>query len=229
LEDVVELKHSPRMLVAERVLDELLERAGALGGPNLTDAVRVLDAWDRTAAVESRGGVLFKAWFEAYSETTDAANLFREPWTVERPMETPVGLGDPEAAVAALATVVDGLTALGIPLDVRWGEVHRVMRGDVDEPVSGCASTLGCFRTLSYEETSDGRLAANRGDAWVFAVEFGDVPRAFSVLAYGQSPKEDSPHHADQAAMFARGEMKTVLWTDEDIERGAVRRYRPGG
>jgi len=59
-------------------------------------------------------------------------------------------------------------------------------------------------------------------------VEFGDQPRGYSVLAYGQSRLEDSPHYDDQATMFARGEMKTILWSDVDIERATIRRYRPG-
>jgi len=229
LEDMVELKHSPRMLMAERVLDDLLEAARASNRPGLSNAIQVLEDWDRTAAADSRGGLLFKTWARTYAEAVDTASFYRESWSAELPTETPVGIGDPEAAVSALGEVVEGMAAFGIPMDIPWGDVHRVIRGDVDEPVSGCSPTLGCFRALSYEETEDGRFAANRGDAWVFAVEFGDIPRAYSVLSYGQSPKEDSPHFADQAAMFARGEMKTIAWTDEDIERGAIRRYRPGG
>lgn len=62
----------------------------------------------------------------------------------------------------------------------------------------------------------------------MLAVEFGHIPRAYSVLAYGQSPNPDSPWHADQAAMFARGEMKKVAFTARDIERQAVMRDRPG-
>ena len=71
-------------------------------------------------------------------------------------------------------------------------------------------------------------MAAVGGDGWVFAVEFGEVPRAYSVLAYGQSRLAESPHHADQAAMFARGEMKQVAFTEADIDKQTVRRYRPG-
>ena len=229
LEDVVELKHTPRMEVAERVLDELLDAARGAGNPDLAEAVSTLSAWDRTAAAESRGGVLFERWFEAYSEVTDTATFYREAWTADRPMDTPVGIGDPEAAAQALAVAVEDMRAVGIAVDAPWGDVHRVIRGAVDEPVAGCPSALGCFRTLSFEQIPDGRQAANRGDAWVFAVEFGEVPRAYTVLAYGQSPKEASPYFADQAAMFARGRMKPIAWTPEDIERRAVRRYRPGG
>jgi acyl-homoserine-lactone acylase len=62
----------------------------------------------------------------------------------------------------------------------------------------------------------------------VLAVELTNPPRAYSILAYGQSLKKDSRHHDDQAALFARGEMKPVAYIRADVERGAIRRYRPG-
>jgi acyl-homoserine-lactone acylase len=98
----------------------------------------------------------------------------------------------------------------------------------VDVPVAGCSGVLGCFRVLTFRDEPDGKRAVTGGDGWVLAVEFGRVPRAYSVLAYGQSARPDSPHHADQAAMFARGEMKRVVFTEADIRRATVRRYRPG-
>jgi acyl-homoserine-lactone acylase len=230
LEDVIARKHSPRMLVAERVVDELVEAVRTFAHrADVLHAADVLDAWDRTAAVDSRGGVLFKRWADAHQRSVGRDGFFREPWTPERPMATPAGLGSSESAVAALTEVVTGMRAEGLALDAPWGEVHRVIQGSVDEPVAGCEGTLGCFRTLSFEEREDGRAAANRGDGWVLAVEFGDEPRAFTILSYGQSNRESSPHFDDQAALFARGEMKRVAFTDEEIERAAVRRYRPGG
>jgi acyl-homoserine-lactone acylase len=112
--------------------------------------------------------------------------------------------------------------------DVPWGDVHRVRRGDVDVPVGGCSSDLGCFRVLTYRDDPDGKREATGSDGWILAVEFGDEPRAFSVLAYGESPKPDSPFFSDQAAMFARGELKPVAWNDRDIETQTIRRYHPG-
>ena len=188
----------------------------------------MLAAWDRTAAAESRGGVLFERWAGEHFGGGPDSLRWRERWDPERPAETPFGLRDFAAARDALRAAVASLADDGVALDVPWGDVHRVVRADVDVPVSGCAPTLGCFRTLSFETLADGRRAANRGDAWVLLVEFGDVPVAYTVLAYGQTARTDSPHYADQAAMFARGEMKRVAWTREDIERETIRRYRPG-
>jgi len=49
-----------------------------------------------------------------------------------------------------------------------------------------------------------------------------------SILAYGESPRPDSPYHSDQAEMFARGEMKPVAWSEKEIQKQTVVRYRPG-
>jgi acyl-homoserine-lactone acylase len=100
--------------------------------------------------------------------------------------------------------------------------------GDLDIPIGGCSGSLGCFRVLFFSEDEDGKLVAAGGDGWVLAVEFGDVPRAYSVLAYGQSSKEDSPHFNDQAEMFATGRLKRVAFTEQEIEDQLIRKYRPG-
>jgi acyl-homoserine-lactone acylase len=59
-------------------------------------------------------------------------------------------------------------------------------------------------------------------------VEFGDAPQAYSVLAYGESAKPESPWHASQAELFAKGELKKVLFTPREVDAGVVVRYRPG-
>jgi acyl-homoserine-lactone acylase len=60
------------------------------------------------------------------------------------------------------------------------------------------------------------------------AVEFDDVPRALSVLAYGESNRRESPWFADQAEIFAKGQLKQVAFTAGDVDAQTVVRYRPG-
>jgi acyl-homoserine-lactone acylase len=59
-------------------------------------------------------------------------------------------------------------------------------------------------------------------------VEFGDTPKAYSVLGYGNSNLPGSPWNGDQGELFAKGELKRVAFTAADIEAQAVKRYRPG-
>ena len=230
LEDVVAAKHSMRMLLADRVKEALVAavRVGD-ASPDARRGAQILDDWDNTASRDARGAVLFKVWWDEYTARADTARVFAERWSEERPRDTPRGLGEPRTAAAAFeAAVVEVQRRFG-RLDVAWGEAHRVVRGDLDVPVGGCSGQLGCFRVLAFAEEDEGeRWIANRGDGWVLAIEFDDVPRAYSVLAYGQSSRENSPFHADQAALFADNRMKPVAFTEEDIQRRLLRSYRPG-
>jgi acyl-homoserine-lactone acylase len=94
--------------------------------------------------------------------------------------------------------------------------------------VGGCDGVLGCFRVLWFVEDEDGLRRIRGGDGWVFAVEFTDPPRAYTVLAYGQSDREDSPHHTDQLRMFVEGRMKPIAFTEEQTRDRLLREYRPG-
>jgi acyl-homoserine-lactone acylase len=229
LEEVVALKHSYRMLLADRVKDDLVAAVRASAAqPRVVDAIAVLARWDNTAAPSSRGGVLFETWWRKYVEGTDPDTMFAQPWTPDAPATTPRGVKAPARAAEAFAWAVDETARRHGAYDVAWGDVHRVRIGKVDAPVGGCSGALGCFRVLNFRTDPDSKRSVIGGDGWVLAVEFGDVPRAYSVLAYGQSARADSPFHDDQAEMFTRGEMKRVAFAERDVEAQTTRRYRPG-
>ena len=230
LEEIVSLKHSYRMILADRVKADLLAAVRA-SNPDSTvlAAANMLEKWDNSAAPESKGGVLFATWWARMTpQGTPADSVMAERWDPARPLLTPRGLRDPSKAADAFKWAVQETTRRFGAADVAWGDVHRVRVGTVDVPVGGCSGALGCFRVLNFRNDPDGKRAVSGGDGWVIAVEFLDTPKSYSVLAYGQSPREDSPYHSDQAAMFAKGEMKRVLFTEGDIEKGTLKRYRPG-
>ena len=195
LEEIMDLKNSYRMLLADRVKADLIAavRATEPAG-DVAAALAVLERWDNRAAHESQGAVLFQTWWQRYTAGADADTLYAEPWTCRTsgrphraasrsrsalPRRSPGPSARPCAATAAC--------------DVPWGEVHRVRHGDVDVPVGGCGGAMGCFRVLNFATDPDGRRRVIGGDGWVLGVEFGDMPRAYSVLAYGQSPRPGEP------------------------------------
>jgi acyl-homoserine-lactone acylase len=229
LDEVIRRKHSYRMLLADRVKPDLLAAVKATNPAGDTAAaLALLEKWDNTAAPESRGGTLFEVWWQQYSRGLADSLRYAKRWSAAAPTTTPVGLSDWRRAAEAFGFAVAETARRYGRWDVAWGDVHRVKRGAVDVPVGGCAGALGCFRVLTFRPDSSGRLVANGSDGWILAVEFGDVPRAYSVLAYGESPREDSPWFSDQAAMFARGELKKVAFLPRDVDADVVVRYRPG-
>jgi acyl-homoserine-lactone acylase len=230
LEGVIRLKHSYRMLLADRAKADLIAAVKATKpAGDVAAAVTLLQKWNNTVAPDTKGSTIFEAWFGRYAQGRPDSELFAQPWTATVPMKTPRGLSDPVRAAEAFVWAVEDTKKRYGRIDVTWGDVHRIRRGKVDEPIGGCPGRLGCFRVLGYaRDSQDGKLVANTGDGWVLAVEFGPTPRAYSVLAYGQSSRPESPWHSDQAAMFAKGRLKKVAFTSKDVDAQAVVRYRPG-
>ncbi len=229
LEDVVRLKHNYHMLLADRVKADLLAAVRSAADTALSAAADILARWDNSAAPDSRGGVLFEAWWRRYLQAGGrGVTPYAVPWTTDDPVRTPRGLADPARAVTAFRGAIGQVRQKYGGLDVAWGEVHRVRVGGKDVPVGGCGGDLGCFRVLGFQEDPDGKLSARFGDGWILAVEFGAVPRALSVLAYGESQLPGSPWNGDQGEMFARGELKPVAFLAKDVDATVVKRYRPG-
>ncbi len=239
LEDVLRLKMSYRMLAAERWKDGLIAAVRATGPTGDTAvALDILERWDDTVAPDSRGAVLFGMWFLGYvaADSGDTRpfderwrTIWAQPWSAAEPVSTPAGIADPDRAVRLFGKAVDETKVFFGSLDVAWGDVHRLRLGDLDIPIGGCSGFFGCFRVFWFDDTEDGKQAVAGGDGWVIAVEFmPDGPRAYSILAYGESNLPDSPHHFDQAEMFARGEFKEVKFSEEAIAGDLVRAYRPG-
>ncbi|HEY3286005.1 MAG TPA: penicillin acylase family protein [Gemmatimonadaceae bacterium] len=229
LEDVVRMKHTYRMLLADRVKPDLITAVKATNPTGeVAAALALIEKWDNTAAPDSRGAMLFETWWMRYGAALPDSLRYTKAWTSADPTRTPYGLSQPAKAAEAFAWAVTETARRHGSYDVAWGEVHRVRRGPVDVPVGGCGGALGCFRVLNFARDPDGKLSANGGDGWVLAVEFGDTPRAYSALAYGNSSRPESPWYSTQAELFAKGDLKPVAWTAADVEKAAVVRYRPG-
>jgi acyl-homoserine-lactone acylase len=229
LEEIVQLKHDYHMLLADRVKGDLI--AAVRGGTPAGDvavAIDLVEKWDNTTAPDSKGGALFEIWWRRYADSTAAREPFAKPWTDTDPLKTPSGLSDPARARETFAWAVEQTKRQWGSFDVPWGDVHRARVGNIDLPAGGCWGDMGCFRVLWWRMAADGKWAASGGDGWIIAVEFGNEPRAYSILAYGESKRDDSPHHTDQVAMFVKGQFKRVLFAEKDVEAGVERRYHPG-
>jgi len=230
LEEVVDLKFSQRALTAERIKDDLLN---ALEGAKLSElekkGVKLLSNWNNTTTRDSRGSVLFQEWLNRYRKGKQTADLFAVAWDPDKPISTPDGLSDTESALDAYRGAVDFVQDTHGDIAVQWGDVHRIQFGSkVDLPIGGGGGDMGSFRIIGYKDGKDNKRVARGGDSWVFAVEFGKVPEAYSVVAVSQSGREESPHFADQAALFADNKMKKAAFLEKDIQKHLLKSYHPG-
>jgi acyl-homoserine-lactone acylase len=184
------------------------------------DAAAVLEAWDRNADAESKGAVLFEAWFRLLSR---AGVVFATPWSETSPRTTPDGLRDPAAAVRALAQAAEQVKKTHGSADVAWGQVYRLRVGGKDLPANGGPGDLGIFRVLVHRR-QDGKMRASGGDSYVATVEFSQPVRARSLISYGNASQRGSAHIDDQIELFAKKQLKPVWLVRAEIERNLERR-----
>jgi acyl-homoserine-lactone acylase len=202
----------------------------------LADQVALLRGWDLRFSTASVPTSLAVYWGqEMVAHASARAKAQRVP--VIDFVQTSL---TPQERLDALARASDRLLSDFGSWKTPWGEINRFQRlsGAVDQqyddskpslPVAFTSANWGSLASfgMTAKQTTR-RIYGDRGNSFVAAVEFGPRVRAKSILAGGESGDPASPHFADQAAMYSRGEFKDVLYYKEDIEKQLERRYHPG-
>jgi acyl-homoserine-lactone acylase len=236
--DVIRLKYDPRMLLAERVKRAVVEavRSRSDAPAEARAGADALEAWDDRVSADSRGAVLFQRFWDVHSAA--GRSPYATPWQASDPGRTPAGIADPAAAVTHLAAAVRAVREAHGSERVAWGDVHRFRFGEVDLPGEGAPGPYGTFRVTRFDavEGHSQRLAGNIGpgrplvgfgDAWVLLVDFSQSVTGWSVLAYGQTTRSDSPHSRDQIRIFADRRLRRAWFTEAEIRANLEREYRP--
>jgi len=113
-------------------------------------------------------------------------------------------------------------------IDPKWGELNRLVRGQVNLPLDGGPDTL---RAVYPQEWGvNGQLAAAAGDSWIAVVSWDDQGQQSANLIHNfgsATLDETSPHFADQAPLFADHKWRKALRNRAEIEQNATRVYRP--
>jgi acyl-homoserine-lactone acylase len=203
---------------------------------SLAEPVAALRGWDRRYTLESAPTSLAIYWGEnlwrAVSRAASEARVNTYAYMEQRATAA--------ERLGALAMAVDTLTAHFGAWQTPWGEINRYQRltGDIVQPFNDSApsipvafassrwGSLAAFGATTFNGTK--RLYGTRGNSFVAVVEFGPRVRAKAVMAGGQSGDPASPHFGDQAAMYARGEFRDVLFWPEQLAEATERQYRPG-
>ena len=113
-------------------------------------------------------------------------------------------------------------------LDPPLGSVLRLRQGKVDLPLDGGADVLRA--ASNWDEAPDGRLVVKHGDSFIMAVAWDRAGRVSSqsVQPFGAATtRPNSPHYADQAALFAAHRFKPVWFDRAELTKHSERTYRP--
>jgi len=178
--------------------------------PEMTDALEHLRAWNYRLDTDNRAAAL------------GALTVLRH---VTGQFTGDYGPAPDQAFRDAAALLVANYGRI----DPEWGEVNRLVRGDVDIPISGGPDILRAIYPAEIRD--DGKLHANAGDTWIALVEWDAEGNQVAevIHQYGAATLDAaSSHFADQAPLFAAEQWRPALLSRADVEANAARTYRPG-
>jgi len=176
----------------------------------------------------------------------DAGTVFADAFDPSDPLATPSVLVEPpregnDPILRGLAKAVLLLQSLDVPLDARLGELQFREKLGERTPCPGGKELEGSLLIADWrtsnstllprehspraewanersELTVDGEYPVSGGDSWVSVLTWDqDGPVGRGVLIYSQSGDPDSPHANDQAALHGAGELRDILFEQEDI------------
>ncbi|MEM7100278.1 MAG: penicillin acylase family protein [Pseudomonadota bacterium] len=217
---IQDLLYSHRNYGAELLLEEIL---AAICGSQKTnqDACAALEKWDRTMTVDSKGGHL---WREFWEEARNIEDLYATPFDVEDPVNTPRGITTTDTVKQALATALnnaaDKITEAGLALDARLGDIQYAARNGNNIPVPGGEGWAGMFSMIVSDLNGEkGYAPIIHGNSYIQVVSWDDEGKVVptGILTYSQSPEPSSPHYADQTELYAQGEWLDLPFYPDQI------------
>ena len=239
-------KMSTRMIMADRILPDLIAAARASGDADAVGAAAVLEKWDRESDANSQGAVLFERWYNLYVADANSPKderwgatypAFQVEFVPTSPLTTPTGLKNPAAAVPFLAQAARELQMEFGRLNIAWGEAYRVVLVDHDAsfekpiplanlPGVGSPEPFGAMRKAIYFPSpgTNPKFTID-GDTYVQVVEFtpkGAVAKA--LIGYGNASRPGSPHITDQVSYYEQKQLRAVYRTRSEVEAHAVKR-----
>lgn len=218
-DQLIGYKLNTGMESADRFLDDLFGSIEKYPDTATVNAIAVLKKWDRKTDINSKGAILFAAWWDGVR-----SNMFETPWSPEHPFESPDGLKYPKLVSDLLVKAANNVRNKYGSIDVAWGDVYRFRMNGIDYPANGGPDQYGIFRTIYYTEDTDNKMYAVAGDTYVAITEFGKKVRAQVLLSYGNSTQPGNKHVGDQLKMMSEKKLRPALLSMDDILKNLERR-----
>ena len=212
-----------RVYSAEALLPQVLSEVCAGASGSLQSACTVLAAWDMRGNSESRGAILWDAFFNTL--LASEVDFYAIPFDVANPLNTPRGLATSavDDARTALTAAAAGLTGAGLSLDVAKGQVLYADRQGTRIPLYGGCHDEGYFTILCSDHSlaADGNLSADgqaHGNSYMQVVSFpGQTVEAWTFLTFSESDDPASAHFADYTRAYSQKQWLRLPYTEAEI------------
>ena len=179
--------------------------------PEISDLIQVIQNWDREASVESFGA---GAYAMVYYNLGKYYPKLKEDKIVSKEMLE-------ECLKEVKLKMIESFGTI----NVRLGDYQKLVRGNKEISIFGMPDVITAMRGVDYK---DGKIKITHGESYIELVKFVDGKVEIeSVISYGSSDHQDSPHYNDQMEMYSKFETKKMTFSKEEIYKNSKKIYNP--
>lgn len=246
LDTLIAAADDPHLAAFDELLPALLTAYKAVANQSenqsndLTDAIQVLQSWNKNYGVKSVGTTLSIFWGEKIQRL--ARNRVPADMRLDFLSFTDFVINKTSAQekVTALKETLNDLTRDFGTWKTPWGDINRYQRltGKIGEtyddqkpsiPVGFTPSSWGSLAAYGARTAPNTKKRYGYvGNSFVAVVEFGKRIKARSVVTGGQDSRPGTQHFTDQAPLYCEGKFKDVWFYPEDIKQHVAKTYHPG-
>jgi acyl-homoserine-lactone acylase len=180
--------------------------------PQLASIITTLKTWDHKASVNSKGALIYNLAYYYVPQLMEGRK--NDKLTIEE-------------AVKVYQYVYDFLMTHYGQTNLTLGDIQKLVRGDQSWPQGGMPDVLAAVMSEPYGKT---QRKMNSGDAYIGFVKFpkdGSLPIIETVNTFGASMHKESPHFADQRAMYQAQQVKPMTLDKATVLKNAKSVYHP--
>ena len=180
--------------------------------PQLAPLITSLKNWDHVTNPDSKGALVYNL---AYYHISKA---------MKGNAQSTLTLAQ---GVEVYQHVYDYLMKNFGTIDLVLGDVQKLVRGKEEWPQGGMPDVLSAVMSKNYE---NGKKKMVSGDAYLGFVKFpkdGSLPIIETVNTFGASSNPDSPHFADQRALYQAQKTKKMTLDKAEVLKTAEKIYNP--
>jgi acyl-homoserine-lactone acylase len=180
--------------------------------PALAPIITTLKNWDHAAVADSKGAAIYNI---AY---------YLVPQIMEGRKNDHLTL---QEAITVYQKIDDYLKKHFGRTDIVLGDLQKLVRGEESWPQGGMPDVLAAVMSEPYK---NGTRKMNSGDAYINIVKFpkdGSLPHIESINTFGASMHKESPHFADQRAMYQSQTLKPMTLDKNEVIKKAEKIYHP--
>ena len=180
--------------------------------PEIADLIKQIQNWDRSTDAASTGAGAYamfyytladKYFYKSYYDRNFSKSLIAD----------------------CLVEVKKRMKKYFNSTIIKLGDFQKLVRGDKEMPIFGMPDVITAMNASKYK---DGKVQVTHGESYIQLVKFSSKGTEIeSIISYGSSDNEESPHYDDQMEKYSKFQTKKMSFDRDWVLNNSKRIYNP--